>query len=120
MAINKAAQEDNINAGTLISIGSLQDVEMGFYREGKYTYVRKNGPFEIVSCLGTIARLENGEVAVHAHIVVSDESGAAFGGHLMKGSHVGVTAELILIEALDVALVRSYDEKTKLNLLRTG
>ena len=37
---------------------------------------------------------------------------------MAKGSHVGATAELAIIEGLDVDLVREPDEKTKLNLLR--
>jgi len=36
----------------------------------------------------------------------------------MKDSPVGVTAELVLIEATGVSLKRVFDEKTKLNLLK--
>lgn len=35
----------------------------------------------------------------------------------MKGSHVGATAELVMIEAVGVKLRRALDEKTKLRLL---
>jgi predicted DNA-binding protein with PD1-like motif len=51
---------------------------------------------------------------------VSNEKGEAFGGHLMKGSHVGPTAELMMLEASDMILQRALDEKTKLKLLKLG
>jgi predicted DNA-binding protein with PD1-like motif len=57
---------------------------------------------------------------VHAHVVVTNEKGEAFGGHLMKDSPVGATAELILVEAAGISMVRAFDEKTKLGLLRLG
>jgi hypothetical protein len=38
----------------------------------------------------------------------------------MKDSPVGATAELILIEAAGISMVRAFDEKTKLGLLRLG
>jgi predicted DNA-binding protein with PD1-like motif len=51
---------------------------------------------------------------------VSNEKGEAFGGHLMKGSHVGPTAELMILEASGMVLQRALDEKTKLKLLKLG
>ncbi|MBA7494243.1 hypothetical protein ES702_04818 [subsurface metagenome] len=34
----------------------------------------------------------------------------------MKDSPVGVTAELVIVEATGIRLKRAFDEKTKLNL----
>lgn len=107
-----------MKAGVIILIGSLKDAVLGYYREGKYEYVRLDGPLEIASCTGNIALDEKGEAIIHAHVVVSNEKGEAFGGHLSKGSHVGVLAELVMIEALGVDLRRAFDPKTKLTPLR--
>jgi predicted DNA-binding protein with PD1-like motif len=63
---------------------------------------------------------ENSEIMIHAHVVVSDENCRAFGGHLMKDSHVGATAELMIVEGLGLNVQRGFDEKTKLNLLKLG
>jgi predicted DNA-binding protein with PD1-like motif len=68
--------------------------------------------------MGNVAIDEKGDTVIHAHVVLSNEKCEAFGGHLAKGSHVGATAELVIIEGLNVNLVRSPDEKTRLNLLR--
>lgn len=115
-AIKKRLEETGIKAGIFFLIGSLKEAVLGYYKEGQYKSIRLDGPLEIVSCMGNIAVDEKGEVIVHAHLVVSDEKGEAFGGHLMKDSHVGATAELVVIEGVGVNLQRVFDEKTKLRL----
>jgi predicted DNA-binding protein with PD1-like motif len=117
-AIKKRVEESGIKAGFFLLIGSLEDAVLGYYKSGRYTAIRLEGPLEIASCMGNMAVDENGELIVHAHIVVSNEKGEAFGGHLMKDSHVGATAELVIVEAEGVNLQRALDEKTGLKLLR--
>jgi predicted DNA-binding protein with PD1-like motif len=119
-AIRKRAEESEVKAGIFFLIGSLTQVVLGYYKEGQYKPVRLNGPLEIASCMGNIAVDEKGEVMIHAHLVVSNEKGQAFGGHLMKDSYVGATAELVIIEGLGVGLQRAFDEKTKLKLWTLG
>lgn len=118
--IKTKVEESRVNAGAFIAIGTVKNVVLGFYENGQYKYIRKDEPLEIASCVGNIAVNEQNEVIVHAHITVSDAKGAAFGGHLMKGSRVGATAELMLIETTSVALIRTLDPKTNLNLLKLG
>jgi predicted DNA-binding protein with PD1-like motif len=117
-AIKKRVEKSGVRAGLVIVIGSLKTVVLGYYKEGEYKYIRLNGPLEIASCTGNIAVDERGETIIHAHIVVTNEKGEAFGGHLMQGSIVGVTAELIIIEGVGLNLQRTFDEKTKLKLLK--
>lgn len=117
-AIKKGAEENKVKAGILMVIGALKNVVLGFYVEGEYRYVRLDEPLEIASCTGNIAVGESGETMIHAHVVVSNEKGEAFGGHLMKDTHVGITAELMIIEGLGMDVYRVFDEKAKLNLLR--
>jgi len=119
-AIKKRVEESGIRAGVFTLIGSLKNASLGFYKEGGYKSIRLDGPLEIASCMGNIAVNEKGEVMIHAHVVVSDEKGEAFGGHLMKGSYVGATAELVIIEGVGVTLQRTFDEKTRLKLLKLG
>lgn len=118
--IKKRIEESGIKAGIFILIGSLKNVIIGYYTEGQYSRIELVGPLEIASCMGNIAVDKKGELIVHPHVVVSNEKGEAFGGHLMKGSIVGVTAELVIIEAVGVNLQRAFDEKTKLNLWKLG
>lgn len=115
-SVKKQAEINGIWAGFFILIGTVKHAMLGFYKEGKYDTIRLEGPLEIASCAGNMALDEKGEVVIHAHIVVSNEKSEAFGGHLMKGTHVGATAELVMIEAAGVEIQRAFDEKTKLNL----
>jgi predicted DNA-binding protein with PD1-like motif len=118
--IKKKAEENSINSAAFILIGALKDAVLGCYNKGEYSYSHFNGPMEIASCSGNIALDEKGETVVHAHLVVSNEKAEAFGGHLMKGSHVGPTAELVLFEVKGATLRRTFDERTKLKLLELG
>lgn len=119
-AIKNRAEECKVSAGAFILIGALKKAVMGLYKAGEYKCIELDGPFEIGSCMGNIAVDEKGEVIIHAHLVVSNDKGEAFGGHLMKGSKVEPMAELMLFEAIGIDLRRSFDEKTKLKLLKLG
>ncbi len=119
-SIKKRVEESGIKAGIFVFIGSLKDVALGYYKERQYKSIHLEGPLEIASGMGNIAVNEKGEIMIHAHLVVSDEKGRAYGGHLMKDSHVGATAELVIIEGAGVSLKKVFDEKTKLNLWELG
>ncbi|MGD0495855.1 MAG: DUF296 domain-containing protein [Candidatus Bathyarchaeia archaeon] len=119
-SIRKNADESGVKAGIFMLIGALKCAVLGCYKEGGYVTTRLDGPLEVAPCMGNVAVDEKGETIVHAHIVVSNEKGEAYGGHLMKGCHVGPTAELVVVEAAGVHLQRKYDEKTKLKLLKLG
>jgi len=119
-AVKRRVKESSIKTGVFLLIGSLKNAMLGYYKEGEYKSMRLDGPLEIASCTGNIAVDEKGDVIIHAHMVVSNEKGEAFGGHLMKDSLVGATAELVIIEGVGVDLQRAFDEKTKLNLWKLG
>ena len=117
-AIKNKAEESNIKAGAFILIGSIKQAVLGYYKDGEYKNTVLQGPLEVASCMGNVALDEKGEVVVHAHVVVTNEKSEAFGGHLMKDSPVGATAELVIIEATGIDMQRIFDEKTKLKLLK--
>ena len=117
-SIKDRAEKGGIRAGFFILIGTVKRSALGFYKDGKYETIRLEGPLEVVSCTGNVAVDEKGETVIHAHIVVSNGKGEAFGGHLMKGSEVGATAELVMVEAVGAKIQRVHDEKTNLNLLK--
>lgn len=119
-SIKRQAEINRVRAGYFIIIGSLKRVALGYYKDGKYETIRLKGPLEVASCTGNIVVDEKSEIVVHAHIVVSNEKCEAFGGHLMKGSKVGATAESVMVEAKDVDIQKVYDEKTKLKLWKLG
>ena len=65
------------------------------------------GTYEIVSMVGT---LEEGNS--HIHISISDKDGCVFGGHLKKGSVVGITAEIVIGELENTTFERVFDKET--------
>ena len=115
--IKKRVKESKVKAGLLFLIGSLKEACLGFYEKGEYKRVEVKKPLEIASCMGNISVKENGELVIHAHMVVSDKSGNAYGGHLLKGCKVAATAELMLIEVPEVDLKRKFEDKYRLYLL---
>ncbi|NIO36336.1 DUF296 domain-containing protein [Candidatus Bathyarchaeota archaeon] len=118
-AIKSRVQKCSVRAGIFLLIGTLKNAVLGYFKEGRYIPIKLDGPLEIASCIGNVAISEKGEIMVHAHLVVADEKGGAFGGHLMNGSIVDVTAELAVIEGAGVSLTRELDEKTGLRLWKT-
>lgn len=96
--IRRTAEDKKIKAGSFLVIGALKKAVVGFYKEGNYTNIELKEHLEIASCTGNIALGPENEAIVHAHIVVSNEKGQAFGGHPFQGNRVGPTAELVLFE----------------------
>lgn len=119
-SIRKQAEINGIRAGYFIVIGSVNQAALGYYKDGKYETMLIEGPLEIASCTGNIVVDENDKITVHAHLVVSNAKSEAYGGHLMKGSKIGATAESVMTEAQGVEIQKAYDEKTKLKLWRLG
>jgi predicted DNA-binding protein with PD1-like motif len=115
-SVTKAAGRAGISAGFFFLIGTLKKANLGFFQEGRYETTEIDAPLEIVSCSGNIS-IKDEKVFAHAHIVVSDEKAIAYGGHVMSGCLIGVTGELVLVEATGIRMYRRLDEKTKLSLL---
>lgn len=116
--IKERVDKSNVKAGFFIVIGSLRNVVLGYYKDAKYEYTKLEGPLEIASSMGDIAVGENGEIMIHAHVVVSGSGGQTFGGHLAKESYVGVTAELVIVEIAGSKLERAFDGKAGFNVLK--
>ncbi|MHA1907958.1 MAG: PPC domain-containing DNA-binding protein [Candidatus Thorarchaeota archaeon] len=111
--------EHDVRAGHLSLIGAVSKATLGYFdrKSNEYKSFILDEDLEVTSCIGNIARLENGSPVVHAHIAVADEEGKTFSGHLMKGCEVSVTIEVVLT-ILDGELTRGKDPTTGLNLLQ--
>ncbi len=70
-------------------VGSLKKASIRLANRANTTEF--DGPFEIVSLTGTISL--NGS---HLHIAISDSAGKTIGGHLMEGSPIFTTAEIVV------------------------
>jgi len=83
-------EEREIGAACIVScVGSLQRAVIRFADHARGTKIDKK--FEILSLVGTLGRS-----ACHLHIALSDDQGQVIGGHLMEGSLVYTTAEIVI------------------------
>lgn len=93
-------------AFVLTCVGSLNVARLRFAGRDDAAEIR--GDLEIVSLVGTLA--EGG--LAHLHLAVADRDGAMRGGHLLAGSIVRTTAEILLGEASDLRFTREVDAVT--------
>ncbi len=98
--------EKNISSGIILSsVGSLKSAHLRL--SDKKTGSVFQGPFEILSLNGTLAK--NG---IHLHICISDSSGQTIGGHLLEGCLIHTTCELVIGEISDLEFIRELDPQT--------
>ncbi len=115
-ATASAAKMNAVDSGFFFLIGTLKKAVLGYYKKGIYIPIKKAGSLEIASCLGNVSVKEDGELVVHAHIVVSDSKAITFAGHVLAGCLVDATAELVLVAVEDGKLRRTHDPQRNLNL----
>jgi predicted DNA-binding protein with PD1-like motif len=89
-SLDELAQKHRIQAAVVVScVGSLRRAALRLANQPGPTIYE--GKFEIVSLTGTLS--VHGS---HYHIAISDSLGQTLGGHLMEGSLVYTTAEVVL------------------------
>jgi predicted DNA-binding protein with PD1-like motif len=104
--IEAYVKREKIEAGWMSTcVGSLTVLQVRFANQPEADTLE--GHMEIVSLTGTVS--VNGS---HLHISVSDSMGKTIGGHLMPGSKVYTTAELVIGESLRHKFTREEDGTT--------
>ena len=104
--IERFAQQENLQAGFIATcVGSLDRTALRLANQKDVTTFP--GHMEIVSLVGTLS-----PDGVHLHLSVADETGTMIGGHLVQGSRVYTTAELVIGEARELQFRRVIDPHT--------
>ncbi len=102
-ALKRIASAHKLKAGVVISaVGSLSSANLRFAGADEPTTIE--GPLEVVSATGTIS-----DTSMHVHLSASDSTGKTVGGHLMHGSKVFTTIELVIFDLSDEW---TFDRKT--------
>ena len=116
-ALTNFAAENDISSGTVIGIGALKDIVLGYFDLAKKEYLRKEfyGIYELLTLSGNFTRLDS-EIVLHCHAVISDAEYNVTGGHLFSGL-IAVTGEFY-IRPGDEEISREPDEFTGLNLIK--
>ena len=103
-SIASFAREKHIEAGCVLSgIGSLTHFTVRLADRDIPT--EYEGHFEIVSLAGTVSIHGS-----HLHISASDSDGKTIGGHLVSGSKIYTTAEIVLVVFPDIIYQRQFAE----------
>jgi predicted DNA-binding protein with PD1-like motif len=104
--------ERQITAACIVScVGSLQHAVIRFADQPSGTAIHKK--LEIVSLVGTL-----GCDASHLHIALADDQGQVIGGHLMAGSIIYTTAEIVIGALPELRFERELDAATGYQELR--
>lgn len=104
--IQKLVNEKQIKAGWISTgVGSLTKYTIRFANQPNGS--SDSGHFEIVSLTGTVS--VNGS---HIHISLSDSTGKTIGGHLMDGSTIYTTAEIVILSSNEFVFKREKDGTT--------
>ena len=102
----KTCEALQLKAAFVVSgIGSLKSLHLRL--ANSTDSIKKEEFFEILTLQGTCSTS-----GLHLHISVADSKGAVLGGHLMEGSLIYTTAEILLLECDEYIFHRSHDEKT--------
>jgi predicted DNA-binding protein with PD1-like motif len=115
LSLLQFVHDNNLQAVSIVTcVGSLQDVNFrlanAFAGGSSDFFTRSNEKYEIVSLVGTLEmnQLTNTSYA-HLHVSVADKYGSVFGGHLMPGNLIHTTAEITLMENIDLRFERLPD-----------
>ncbi len=124
LGLQEACERNGINNGVILSaIGSLQDphfcnpVELptkAGYGYGETLHL--TGPIELTNASGIICHDDQGNTNLHVHMTVTDRHGTAHGGHLVEGTKVLLTVDVILAEIEGLVMGRKFDEELEVPL----
>lgn len=110
-------RDHDVSLASIVGIGATNRATIGLFdvKAKRYHSQKLIGNYEIVSLCGNVCRM-NDELYLHLHIAVCDDHQHCFGGHL-NAAIVSATCECV-IDCIDGAIERFFDEKTGLNLLK--
>lgn len=92
-------------ACVLTCVGSLRKAVLRYANQSNT--VELAGFFEIVSLTGTFSRHGS-----HFHIAIADSDGKTWGAHLLEGSAIYTTAEIVIGILPGIHLLRTQDPRT--------
>jgi hypothetical protein len=110
------ADRHRIGFAVVRAIGTFERITLGYYDAVKKTYQEKtlDEPLEVLNLSGNIAKGEDGERIVHAHVTLGRPDYTTLGGHVVQAT-AGPTLEMI-VETMPTTIRRRYDPDTGLNL----
>ena len=108
--------EHDVRAAWVSAIGAVRRAAFAYYEqaERRYLELESTEHHEITGFVGNIS-IRDDRPFLHAHATFASRSGAAVGGHLVRGCEV-FAAEVTIREMTGVELIRTPDEVSGLAL----
>ncbi|MCX6068010.1 MAG: DNA-binding protein [Chloroflexi bacterium] len=104
--LDSFAQANQLEAACVLTcVGSLRKAVLRFANQEQATTL--DGKFEIVALTGVLSIHGS-----HYHIAISDGEGRTYGAHLLDGSEIYTTAEIVLGSLDALRFARSFDPQT--------
>ena len=123
--LTEACSRAGISNGVILSaIGSLDGVaycnpvELPEKKAG-YGYgevLHLTGPIELTAGSGIVCHDDQGNTNLHVHMSLSDRYGSAHGGHLVEGTRVLLTVDVVIAEIGGLVMGRKFDEELEVPL----
>ena len=106
----------NINLAWLSGVGAVSRAVIRYYDQTNKDWVdlELDQHLEVAGMWGNVSLL-NGEPIVHVHIVLADETGRCYGGHLADGTVV-FNLEILMTTLPGPTVVRKMDAQTGLTI----
>ena len=100
--LRKLATDHDLEAAIIVTaVGSLSDVYLRLANQKEWTHFE--GKHEIVSLTGTLSKY-----GVHMHLSVANSKGTTIGGHLVDGSIIYTTAEIVIAKLNSLVFRREH------------
>ena len=104
--LEAVVQQQAIEAACIVTcVGSLTKATLRLAAQSEATVFERK--FEIVSLTGVMSRWGS-----HYHIAIADSTGQTIGGHLLSGSLIYTTAEIIIGVLPQFSFKRALDQAT--------
>ena len=116
--LQKYVLAKNINLAWLSGVGAVSKAVIRYYDQPNKEWLDLvfDKRLEVAGMWGNVSLL-NGEPIVHVHIVLADETGRTYGGHLADGTVV-FNMEILLTTLTGPAVIRKMDPQTGLTIWR--
>ncbi|WP_435249957.1 PPC domain-containing DNA-binding protein [Vibrio sp. nBUS_14] len=106
LELQKLVTKHNVISGSIAScVGCVSQLNIRLANANHTKFIQAQ--FEIVSVMATLTPNHQ-----HVHISVADENGDVIGGHLLEGTIIATTAELILHRYDTLTFSREHDDST--------
>ena len=116
--LQKYVLAKNVNLAWISGVGAVSKAVIRYYDQPKQEWIdlRLDKRLEVAGMWGNVSLL-NGEPIVHVHIVLADETGHAYGGHLADGTLV-FNMEILMTTLTGPPVIRKMDPQTGLTIWR--